>query len=197
VSIYTTDPTKALRSAVELVRGNPGAVEALEAEDAARAKAAADAAKAKAAAEQKVAAALEARTAQLVADWHELEKAAIRDAAARLAKEQLDRQYGVVPAKLAAMSPAPARLTPRHVDASLARLTGSAPVGYDPEGRSAAVLRSAQAAAAAEALEAARPPTAVDDVDARIAERRAQMEAQRVAGIAKRKKDAGIGKASK
>lgn len=84
----------AIRDAVRLVRANPGAVDAVDAEE--RAAAAAREAEAKriSGLEAKLAKALPERVDQLVADYVALEQEALHRAAEKLAREQLARSSG-------------------------------------------------------------------------------------------------------
>lgn len=183
----------ALRKAVALVRGNPAAktIEAeLDAAEKAQAEAAAAEAKRRASAQSKVDADLPALTAELMADYEALRVEAVRAAAEDLARQQLEIKHGLVNPKVLAFSGAPpVRLGIAFVDRKFDRLATSTPIGWDKAGRLPAVVRSEQAKALHDALAAGQ----VDDVEARIAERMAKLEADRQRRIADRKAAAGIG----
>lgn len=87
------------------------------------------------------------------------------------------------------MVPAPVRLGKVHVEGSLKWLVQNAPIPWDRQHRPAAQLRSDQARAAHEQLNpvAASDASGVDDVEARIAARKAKLEADRQKRIAERK----------
>src|SRR4051812_46483659 len=99
-----------LRAAIEAVRGNPAGVAALDAEDAATAKAVAAEAKAKADRLAKVEKALPDRVQALLEDYVAREQEALHAAAESLARQQLERELGVIPPAVAAATWPPARL---------------------------------------------------------------------------------------
>ncbi|MCC6619205.1 MAG: hypothetical protein IT341_09250 [Chloroflexi bacterium] len=169
----------ALREAVRLVRANPAAIDALDAEEAAAAKSAAAEAKRIASLHDKLAAALPDRIERLVADYRVLEQEALQRAAQKLAAAQLEQELGLVPARTAAMAPASVRLGRLQVENSLAWLLQNAPIPWDSQQRPAAILRSDQARAASELLNPPIAPHAVDDIEARRAAAAQRQEAAR------------------
>lgn len=146
-----------LRDALDLVRGHPAEVEALD-------KAAADAAAEAVRAEKerarlaaKVDAKVAERTEHLIRDWAELQSEAVRVAAEGLARHQLEREVGLVPPRAAAMSGLSPRLTAGLVERALHGLVASAPIAWRG-GRPAADVRSADTRKAAEAARADAAP---------------------------------------
>ena len=183
-----------IRDAAALVRNNPTELEAISAEDLAAAEAAAREAKRTADARAKVEQNLAARTVALIEDWIALEQSALHDAAQRLAREQLQRQYGLVPLKVAAYNPAPMRLDRPRVELALKNLRDSAPVAYVKGGKSAAEARSEMVRAASDELE--RPEREARELErSKRAEALGQRERQRAAAIEARKGAALKGKA--
>jgi hypothetical protein len=177
-----------VRDAMKIVQSNPTVIAEMTAEEAEAAKADAAEAKRLAAAYIRVEADLPDRAAALVKDYQDRELAALMQAADSLARQQLERAYGVIPPQLAAMSPAQARISERFLDTFRARVFSDLPLAYDKRGRSGAELRSDQAREAA---------TDVDDVQTRVAQRQAdaaarqaQHEAARQAAVAARKEQA-------
>jgi hypothetical protein len=181
-----TKPSRVLREAVALVKRNPVGVAELDAQDAAAAAQAKADAKRKADALAKVDDALEARRDLLIDDWVDREQAALRYAAERLAREQLQRTHGVVPANVAAAFPAAVRLTASMLDSARNRVAEELPVPWDKRGRSTSQYRSDEARAAASA--AGPKVLGPDGVAAVIAEREAKLQGRRRL----RKREGGI-----
>lgn len=186
-----------VREALGLVADNPEVVEAISAADKAAAKEAAEQAKRLAAARARVEAGVAERARQLIADHAALEAEAIRQAAERLARAQLEHEHvtrltATKPQVWAALTP-PERLTDALVAAATGRLRDSTPLPWDPAGRSAVQWRSDEARAASkavadlEAAEAARLAPPPDD-------REARREAARQAEIDEAKRKAKVGK---
>jgi len=164
-----------LKAALATVRGAPSdAIKAIDAAEAAKAKAAATEAKRRADLSNKVAAGVADRAAALVADWRAIEAAAVQQAAERLALVQLQQEHGIRSPAEVAFSPVPVRLSGTIITAHLRRLLDS-PIPWDKQGRSASALRSeTAAAAAAERDRPAREARAA--TEAEIAERIAAKE---------------------
>ena len=192
-----TNPAQRLRDAVALVRGNPSGVADLDAQDRAQAEAAEREAKRALTLAEKVQKALPARTDALVADFLAVEAEAIRKAAEGLARSQLDVEYGVIPPALAVRVAYPARLGRDRVDAMRKRVVAEAPIPWDKAGRSGSARASDMTRGFAEAVEAeARAVAGVDDVEERVAQKRAELDERRRREIAERKAAAGIGRAA-
>jgi hypothetical protein len=188
MALTRSNPREALKAAVALVRGNAPAVEALDKEAAAEDARIKAEAKRRAEAETKIERDLAARTAALVADWQALGAEAVRLAAEALAREQLQREHGIVPPKVAAMTPAAARLDERRIEQARRRLGGSAAIPWDKQGRSADRFRADLTRAASEA--AAPVGLSRAEVETLAAERRAKLEEARQARISDRKQAA-------
>lgn len=196
MTVTRTNPRAALAAAVALVRGNPAAVAELDAAEHAAAAAKLAEAKRREDIATKIEKEIPARAAALVADYLAVQQAAIAAAAESVARSQLEIEYGAVPLKVAAYSPAPARLGRAHVEHAWGRLVASTPIPWDRAKRSAERLRSDVARTAAEELE--RPAREARELEARQrAEAAAEQERQRVAAVNARKAAIASRKAGK
>lgn len=151
-------PSLAERLRKNIQQLGPDAVQrelaAIAAEDRDKAEAVAAEAKRTAAAEEKVAAALEERTAAVAADWYAVQQESVRQAAERLARQQLRLEHGLDDPRTVAMSGGwPTRLTQRRIDAILGQVVDSLPLPWVKGRPSSAGYRSAKGSeqAAAEA----------------------------------------------
>jgi hypothetical protein len=157
-----------VRDALRTVQNNPAELAAIDAIDAAEAKARAAEAERLAKAATKRDAALEARIEAIIEDHVAREQDALRLAAEKVARAQLDAELGITPRTALALSPSPVRITPRILENARAQIAERTPLPWDRQGRTANALRSDEA----------RASGAVDDVEARIAERKAALAAQ-------------------
>src|SRR4051794_34837531 len=177
--------TTTLRDALRAVRtANPDAIRAIDDDDRRQAEQAAAEAKHRADLAEKVDKRLAERTDAIVADFVALEQEAIHDAAARLARQQLEAELGVTdPAILAMTAGIPGRLNRSGVESSLKRLAGSAPLPWRKGAPSATAYRTEMAIAAVDAVQAPRALSASEAAD--LAEqRRVELEQRRQARIA-------------
>jgi hypothetical protein len=157
-----------VKSALAVVQSNPGEIAAIDAEAQAAAKAAAAEADRLAKAAAKRDAAMPARVEAIIEDHIGREQDALRLAAEKVAKAQLDAELGITPRTALALSPSPARITPRILENARAQIAERTPLPWDRQGRTANAIR----------VDQARASGAVDDVEARIAERKAALAAQ-------------------
>lgn len=180
-----------IKEALRMIAANPATVTAIEAAEAAQAKAQADEVKLSDGRAAKVQKALAARTEALVLDYLDVSTRAIRGAAEVLAKDQLEAFYHVTSLQEQSMFPVRSRLGSSAVESARSRLTQSAAIPWDGQGRSADRLVSDNARAAREALDAAereRSGIPTPEVAARqAAARQAAVERERVAAVNARK----------
>lgn len=114
--------TERIREAVALVRANPGAVEAINAEERERQAEAERQAKQLAAKQARVEKDLPALAAAIKQDRIALEEQALDDAARALARQVLEARHGITPTEVLMTSGMPIpRLDQRRIDAALKR----------------------------------------------------------------------------
>jgi hypothetical protein len=169
-----------VKSALAIVQNNPAEIAAIDAEAAAAAKAATAEAERLAKAAAKRDAAMPARIEAVIEDHVAREQDALRLAAEKVARAQLDAEHGITPRTALALSPSPVRITTRILENARAQIAERTPLPWDRAQRTANAFRSDEARAAG----------AVDDVEARIAERKAALAAQHAQREAQRQANA-------